>query len=296
VHAFKKEEYLYFIKRNVIQLVIVLGFLASHCIYAETQTFLFDSVKKQLVQDGFDSAMIEKLYNEPEVYFDIKSISGYFQHNESKLNYGQFHQSRNIAKAKKYLSTHIKTLNRVEKAYGVDKEIIVSIMLVETRLGGFTGVSRVLNVYSTMAALKAEAPRENLWEQIPPKKRLEKKAYLKKAKRKADWSYNQLKAFLKYTSQNNFSPITIRGSYAGAIGLAQFIPSSILKFGKDGNNDGQIDLFNHEDAIESIANYLKNFGWYAGISREKASKVLYHYNHSTYYVQELLTISALLKK
>jgi membrane-bound lytic murein transglycosylase B len=287
---------LYFIKKKLIQVVIALGLLTQAFLYAETQTSLFDSVKEQLVRDGFDSAIIEKLYNEPEVYFDIKSISGYFQHNESKLNYAQFHQSRNIAKAEKYLKTHKKTLNRVEKEYGVDKEIIVSIMLVETRLGGFTGVSRVLNVYSTMAALNAKAPRENLWEQIPPKKRLEKKAFLKKAKRKADWSYDQLKAFLKYTSQNNFSPIDIRGSYAGAIGLAQFIPSSILKFGKDGNNDGQIDLFIHDDAIESIANYLKNFGWYPGISRKKASKVLYHYNHSSYYVNELLTIVKLLKK
>lgn len=287
---------MYLFKWTLIKSIFVLAFLTPNFLYAETQTFLFDSVKKQLVQDGFDSAMIEKLYNEPEVYFDIKSISGYFQHNESTLNYAQFHQTRNISKAKKYLSNHKKTLNRVEKKYGVDKEIIVSIMLVETRLGGFTGVSRVLNVYSTMAALKAEAPRENLWEQIPPKKRLEKTAYLKKAKRKADWSYDQLKAFLKYTSQNNFSPIDIRGSYAGAIGLAQFIPSSILKFGKDGNNDGQIDLFNHDDAIESIANYLKNFGWYPGIISKKASKVLYHYNHSEYYVNELLTIAKHLKK
>jgi membrane-bound lytic murein transglycosylase B len=286
---------LYLLKRKIIQIVIVLGLIHPNCIYAETQTSLFDYVKKQLVQDGFKPDMIEKLYNEPEVYFDIKSVSGYFQHNEAQLNYSQFHQSRNLAKAKKYLVKHQSALNRVEKKYGVDKEIIVSIMLVETRLGGFTGVSRVLNVYSTMAALKAKAPRENLWEQVPPKKRLDKKDFLKKANRKADWAYDQLKAFLKYTSQNNFSPLEIRGSYAGAIGLAQFIPSSILSFGKDGNNDGQIDLFNHVDAIESIANYLKHFGWYPGISRKKAARVLYHYNHSSYYVDELLTICKRLK-
>ena len=270
--------------------------MVPNCICAEPQTSLFDYVKTQLVQDGYPSTMIEKLYNEPEVYFDIKSVSGYFQHNEAQLNYAQFHQTRNLAKAQKYLEKHKTSLNRVEQKYGVDKEIIVSIMLVETRLGGFTGVSRVLNVYSTMAALKAKAPRENLWEQVPPKKRLDKKEFLKKALRKADWAYEQLKAFLDYTSQNKFSPIEIRGSYAGAIGLAQFIPSSILKFGKDGNNDGQIDLFKHDDAIESIANYLKHFGWYPGISKKKAARVLYHYNHSSYYVNELLTISKLLKK
>jgi len=287
---------LYLLKKIIIQFIILFGLMVPNCICAEPQTSLFDYVKTQLVQDGYPSTMIEKLYNEPEVYFDIKSVSGYFQHNEAQLNYAQFHQTRNLAKAQKYLEKHKTSLNRVEQKYGVDKEIIVSIMLVETRLGGFTGVSRVLNVYSTMAALKAKAPRENLWEQVPPKKRLDKKEFLKKALRKADWAYEQLKAFLDYTSQNKFSPIEIRGSYAGAIGLAQFIPSSILKFGKDGNNDGQIDLFKHDDAIESIANYLKHFGWYPGISKKKAARVLYHYNHSSYYVNELLTISKLLKK
>jgi len=287
---------LYLKIKILVQSVIVLGLVIPNCLYAESQTLLFDYVKRMLVQDGFDSEMIENIYNDPNVYFDTKSVAGYFQHNESRLNYAQFHQTRNIAKAKKYLRSHKTTLDRVEKKYGVDKEIIVAVMLVETRLGGFTGVSRVLNVYSTMAALKAEAPRENLWELVPPKKRLKKKAFQKKAIRKASWAYDQLKAFLTYTAQNKLSPIDIRGSYAGAIGLAQFIPSSILSYGKDGNNDGTINLFHHDDAIESIANYLKSFGWRPGISKKKASKVLYHYNHSTYYVNELLTISDLLKK
>jgi len=281
---------------KLFKLFIILGLIIPNLLCAEIQVSLFDTLKKSLIQDGFDPTMIEQLYNEPEVYFDIKSISGYFQHNEATLNYAQFHQSRNIAKARRYLKKHKEALAHVEKKYGVDKEIIVAIMLVETRLGGFTGVSRVLNVYSTMASLQTKAPRENLWEQIPPKKRLNKNAFLKKAKRKAGWAYDQLKAFLKYSSQNNFSPIEIRGSYAGAIGLAQFIPSSILKYARDGNNDGQIDLFNHDDAIESIANYLKYFGWYPGISQQKAARVLYHYNHSEYYVNELLTITELLKK
>jgi len=287
---------LYLNHRKLIQIVVTLGLIIPNLLCAEIQISLFDSVKNSLIADGFNPKMIEQLYNEPEVYFDIKSISGYFQHNEATLNYAQFHQSRNIAKASKYLLKHKNKLGRVEKKYGVDKEIIVAIMLVETRLGGFTGVSRVVNVYSTMAALNAKAPRENLWEQIPPKKRMKKDAFLKKARRKAGWAYDQLKDFLKYSAQNNFSPIEIRGSYAGAIGLAQFIPSSILKYARDGNKDGQIDLFNHDDAIESIANYLKYFGWYPGINHQKAAKVLYHYNHSEYYVNELLTISELLKK
>jgi membrane-bound lytic murein transglycosylase B len=279
-------------------LVFIWGFISPSILTAELlqDDFLFSDVKRRLIKDGFDKQMINQLYDLSEVYFDVKSISGYFQHNEATLNYDQFHHANNIKKARKYLTKYAKFLLKTEKTYGVDKEIIVAIMLVETRLGGFTGVSRVFNVFSTMAALQTEGPRENLWEQIPPKKRYSKRAFIKKAHQKASWAYDQLKSFLKYTSSQNFHPLDIRGSYAGAIGLAQFIPSSILSFAKDGNNNGQINLFEHEDAIESIANYLKHFGWKPGIKRQSASKVLYHYNHSNYYVNELLTISNLLKK
>ena len=73
--------------------------------------------------------------------------------------------------------------------------------------------------------------------------------------------------------------------------MAQFMPTSILAYGKDGNNDGTIDLLNHTDAMASIANYLKKHGWRPGISRKKAEKVIYHYNHSKYYVKAILKIA-----
>ena len=279
---------------SVFYIIAVFFISVGYC--EEENNFLFSKVKKRLIKDGFNAKMISDIYNSPEVYFDVKSISGYFKHNEATLNYKQFHHTQNLKKAKKYLIKNKKTLSRVEKEYGVDKEIIVAVMLVETRLGGFTGVSRVLNVFSTMAALKSEGPIENLWEQIPARKRLKRHEFLIKANRKADWAYKELKAFLKYTSSQRFSPLDIRGSYAGAIGLAQFLPSSILSYGKDGNKNGQINLFEHEDAIESIANYLKSFGWKPGINRKKAYKVLFNYNRSSYYVNTLLTISDLLKK
>ena len=90
-------------------------------------------------------------------------------------------------------------------------------------------------------------------------------------------------------------PVGINGSYAGAMGIAQFMPSNIITLAQDGNQDGRIDLFTHDDAIASIANYLKHYGWYPGIDGEKAYKVLYRYNHSKYYVDTLLKIAGLLK-
>jgi membrane-bound lytic murein transglycosylase B len=93
----------------------------------------------------------------------------------------------------------------------------------------------------------------------------------------------------------NVDPVAIKGSYAGAMGISQFMPSNIPELAKDGNNDGSIDLFNHADAIASIAFYLKHHGWKPGISRQKAEKVVHHYNHSERYVDTVLKISKLLK-
>jgi membrane-bound lytic murein transglycosylase B len=90
-------------------------------------------------------------------------------------------------------------------------------------------------------------------------------------------------------------PVSIKGSYAGAMGIAQFMPSNILAYGEDGNGDSRIDLFEDADAIFSIASYLKNYGWKPGIDREKAYKVVYHYNHSKYYVNTILEIRELLE-
>jgi membrane-bound lytic murein transglycosylase B len=89
--------------------------------------------------------------------------------------------------------------------------------------------------------------------------------------------------------------VTVRGSYAGALGLAQFMPSNILAYGKDGNGDGRIDLFDHADAIFSIASYLKHYGWKPGIDDKKAYSVVYRYNHSKYYVNTILKIRNLLE-
>ena len=125
--------------------------------------------------------------------------------------------------------------------------------------------------------------------------KLSRKKFDKKAIKKAAWAYKELKALLSYTANENMNPLTIYGSYAGAIGISQFMPSNILAYAEDGDNNGTVDLYTHADAIASTANYLKNFGWKTDIDRKKAFKVIYKYNHSSYYVNTVLEISDLLK-
>ncbi len=146
-----------------------------------------------------------------------------------------------------------------------------------------------------MASLKDPKLREKLWVKIPSSKRFSRKKFEKKVKQKSAWAFAELKAFLKYTSREGIAPLDIYGSYAGAMGISQFMPSNILTLAKDGNNDGRIDLFNHADAIMSIASYLKHYGWRPDIVNKKAFKILLRYNYSRYYANTILKISELLK-
>jgi membrane-bound lytic murein transglycosylase B len=255
----------------------------------------FGILQKRLVADGFDPDMIRELYARPQVRFDTKGISTFFTYRESKLNYGQFKDSHNIRKAKKYIETHEASLARAEDRYGVDRYVITAIILVETRLGTYTGERSIFNTLSTMAALDDPAVRESFWNQIPKSNRFSKEKYNKKAATKSKWAYGELKAFLKHTEIERLDPNTVNGSFAGAMGIAQFMPSNILMLAEDGNGDGRIDLFDHEDAIASVANYLKHHGWRPGLDREKAYRVILRYNYSKYYANTILDVASLLK-
>jgi membrane-bound lytic murein transglycosylase B len=255
----------------------------------------FDLLKKRLVEDGLDNTMVEKLYAQRGVYFDTKSASLFFLHKEAKLNYDQFATQSSISKAKKYMKDHKVELEDAEKTYGVDKKIITAILLVETQLGTLLGKRSVLNTLSTLAALADKRARDRLWNAVPKTNRPKRKNFEQWSKKKSTWAYRELKAFFEYTIREDFNPVEITGSYAGALGIAQFMPTSILDYAKDGNWDGNINLFDHADAIASVASYLKRNGWHPNIETRKARKVLYTYNHSNYYVKAILKISRLLK-
>jgi membrane-bound lytic murein transglycosylase B len=281
----------------IMLLPFLLALLSAPPAKATTETNdpNFASVQKRLIKDGFDSEKIKHLYRRPQVVFEAKGVTVFFTYSEAKMDYDQFANDWSIRKAKKFMQTHQADLDRVEEAFGVESQVITAILLVETGLGTSTGNWSALNTLSTMASLKEPEARNRFWELIPKAKRIPRKKFEQKAARKSGWAYRELKAFLTYAYQQGLDPAEVPGSIAGAIGYAQFMPSSILAYGKDGNNDGSVDLHNHADSMASIAYYLKRHGWRPGISREKAEKVIYHYNHSEYYVNVILKIANLLK-
>ena len=283
--------------RSVIcTLFFLIGLLPVFALAAgETPTGSFNELQKMLTADGFNTEQIGTLYKRPDVRFDSKSVSLFFMHSEGKLNYGQFETPKSVKTAKKYHKAHAESLSRTEKEYGVDKEVITAIILVETRLGTRLGNSLVLNSLSSMAALEDTNARQRLWRLIPADRRLTRERFEQKAEQKSGWAYKELKAFLRYTFAEGIDPTTIRGSYAGAMGICQFMPSNIDRLAVDGNGDGRVDLFNHDDAIASVGNYLRHHGWKPGLDYQKSYKTIRRYNNSRPYAETILAVANLLR-
>jgi len=278
----------------LLSLLPTLLSVAPPC-FAGADSAYFKSLQRRLTRDGFDGTWIRKIYADPRIDFDMRGVSLYFVHSEGSLNYDQFKEPAAIHNARRYMATHKVPLTAAERIHGVDREVVAAIALVETRLGTYVGKRSVLNTLSTMAALSDSRVREALWRHVSGATHLGRASFDRKAHRKSNWAYGELTAFLRYVRTENFNPLSIKGSYAGAMGISQFIPSNIVPLGRDGNGDGRVDLFNHADAIMSIANYLRHNGWYPGIPADRAYDVVYSYNHSSYYVDAILDIYRILK-
>jgi membrane-bound lytic murein transglycosylase B len=278
---------------KVLLLSLLFGLIGSPV--AVAQNHYFETLQLKLIADGFDEPTIRNLYARPEVKFESNGISVYFVHHESKVDYDQYTDARLIRRAKTYMQRHAAAFAAAEQTYGVDREVITAIILVETQLGGLLGSRSVLNTLSTMAALSDAAVRDRLWLEVADTPELTRSRFDEKSLQKSRWAYRELKAFLRHAGQEGFDPVAVNGSFAGAMGIAQFMPSNIDQLAQDGNGDGRIDLFDDADAIASIAYYLQKHGWRPGIDRKKAERVVYHYNHSERYVSAILAISDLLK-
>jgi membrane-bound lytic murein transglycosylase B len=151
-----------------------------------------------------------------------------------------------IQAGQRFWQQHQATLARAEREYGVPAALIVSIIGVETLYGQNTGNFRALDALGTLAFHFPSAhPRAT-----------ERQAFFR----------SELEQFLLLAARSGADPLTVRGSYAGALGLPQFMPSSWAKFAVDFDGDGRIDLFGSpQDAIGSVAHYFKAFQWRTGM-------------------------------
>ncbi len=258
---------------------------------------VFQGLVQQLIEDGFDETEMKNLFSSKKVAFDNRVMPRKITHNENKLHYDIFLDKKRIDRARGYLKANRKLLTSIEKEYGIPKEVKVAILLVETDLGRYLGSGLALNTLASMAVaddfqrIKPYLPPS--YQKITRKERLRIERRMKK---KAGWAYSELKSLIIYASLNDLDLLSMKGSIFGAIGLCQFMPSNALKFGVDYDRDGKVDLFSAPDALASMANYLRFYGWKQDIALSRQLRVIMHYNHSTPYARTVIKVAEKVRK
>jgi len=294
------------ILKGILPLLILSILLLSNCYAKENESSLtkenddknnnktqFKSVFDSLKARNVDSNFIKKYLNDTSLKFGERyvkiNVTGYLK----SVDYSFLYADKSVEQSKVFLKKHLSVLTKAEEKYGVPKEIIVSILKIETRFGEILGNNHLPSVFFSTALVNEQKYidiNNKVVDDSPDtadKKELKEKV-LQRSKKKSNWALNELIAMSKIEQKYGIDFNEINGSWAGAFGVPQFLPSSFLRSAVDGNDDGKIDLFNLEDAIFSVGNYLSKYKWNTFENKKKA---IYSYNNSNAYSVAVIKLS-----
>lgn len=275
--------------------VIVIGIVMMYAAVGLAEGPERRFVQALLIAEGIDPAQAESILQDPRVTVrrDIV-IKNLFHSNPKPGKSGPDVMDidpSQIDQGKVFMEGNAAVLSAVEERFGASARIITSILIVESRLGTYPMPYNVVNAYVNLAFLADPDYLKGIQEryaEIYPQ--LKDEATIARAKRKAKWATGELYYLVHIANHLDIDPLTISGSFAGAMGPAQFIPSSFWIFGVDGDSDGISSPFNMSDAILSMGNYLRKYGWREDASLDQKRKAIWHYNHSDVYVNTVMMI------
>jgi membrane-bound lytic murein transglycosylase B len=264
----------------------------------------FAPAVEKFITAGGDSAFIYKIISNPQTAFNERYVKVYLGWSVKRADYSHFYNSRSIDGAKEFLEEFKSVFDSCEKIIPVPRDIIAAIIWIETRNGSYLGNHPVASVFLSAALAdrsdfveqNAAAARKLFSSRIESSnnpdsvRRAVDEQIRVRSDKKVAWAVDELLALQKIEKSTGADALSIRGSYAGAFGIPQFMPSSYLRWGRDGDGDGAVDLFNPADAIFSAANYLHSNGWDSTVVGQRAA--LYHYNNSESYVDAALNLAA----
>jgi len=230
-------------KKTLVRLLLCSSFIiSSNASAAIEETELFNGfISKMVSQHQFDEAELKQLFKSVDIKQNIiktmqRPAEGMPWHKYRKI----FMVDKRIKGGVKFWQQNEATLSAVEEKYGVPAEIITAIIGVETYYGGNTGNHRIIDALSTLAF-----------------------AYPKRSK----FFIGELEHFLLLCREEKMNPLEPLGSYAGAMGIPQFMPGSYRAYAADFENDAKRDIWNNPaDAIASVANYFVKHHWRNGES------------------------------
>jgi len=191
-------------------------------------------VRQQLIEDGFNSVQVTQVLTDPRLkLYPVKQVA-YKEPDWNAIKL-KLYAPDFVQRGKDYILANQTVFDNAEKDFAVPKEVLAGVIAIETEFGANSGSTLTFNaLYSRM-------------QQWP----------------ETTWQYQaaQLVALATYCLNSQVDCFTVKGSYAGALGIVQFMPISLLNYGIDGNKDGVIDLYNPADAIPSEANFLARHNW-----------------------------------
>ena len=220
---------------KVILIILTLSFTSA---FADSQSD-FNLWKKKFKKIALQNEISEKTFD--EVMLNAKFLPNVIKYDrfqpefyEDTYTYiSKRTSSKKVLKGKDFYKKNLKLINSIEEKFDVEKELLLSLMGIETNFGTYVGK---MDILSSLATLSFD-------------------------KRRSEFFTNELLILLRLIETKQIDYKTLYGSWAGAFGFFQFMPSTMKNFAIDYDNNDYIDLKNNVDAYASAANYLKKIGW-----------------------------------
>ena len=247
---------------------------------------------RALEQLGFERHAIADVFYDQRLRKLDRVVAFNALNPDSEDIYAQFTTPYAMLQARRFQRRHWTQLKAVEREYGVPHEYLVAILLVETQFGRAKLPYRVLEVFTTLAVEGQPGAVDRHYERLRSRHpNVERDWLASRLVRKAEFAFQELVAVLSMFRENLTHLYEVRGSYAGAIGMPQFLPSSYLQWAVDGDGDGRVDLNRLDDTLPSIANYLHAHGWSAEADFQRKWRAVWEYNHSVNYVRAIFEVA-----
>ena len=220
------------IKLFIVSILIILN---SATLIADDFNDWKVKFKKRAIKEGVSKDTVDKLIDRSKFLSDVIKYDRYQPefYEDTKTYISKRTSSKKVKLGKIILNKENNIINKVSSEYKVDKNLLLALMGIETNFGNYLGK---MDIVSSLATLSYD-------------------------QRRSEFFTKELITLLKLVDAKIIDPSTLFGSWAGAFGNFQFMPSTIKNHAIDYNKDGSIDLKNIEDSFASAANYLSNLGW-----------------------------------
>ena len=223
---------------KLINLIILIFIISFSKLFADNELKFLEwkknfktlAIENNISERTFDLVMNNARYLSKVIEYDRYQPEFY---EDTKTYISKRTSNKKVKKGIYFYKDNSNLINTVEEVYDIEKELLLSLMGIETNFGTYVGKMDIISSLSTLSF----------------------------DKRRSEFFTNELLILLKLIDQNKIDYETLFGSWAGAFGFFQFMPSTIRNHAIDFNKDNYIDLKNIEDSYASAGNYLKNMGW-----------------------------------